>query len=703
MTAGEVQGYQGRRLGPSARKARSLDAETLSLTGGQLSPGSSMDTAPSLGGGLLSWRSSGRTFVIVGLSAIVPLVLLSLVFGYRASTQQRQTAEFQVSMRADGAAHRLDSILAAQSAAVLGVAGFRSLGLGDYQHFYEHLQVMPHHHPEWQNIILADESGERLMDLRSPFGRHLPPLDFNLLPLSSSTGMVVIGGIAPPGSFAKGRSVPIYVPVLGKDGEHLVVLVALDPSLIATVLDEAGLPADWRGAVLDSDGMVVARTANSPLALGEKARDGRREDPGQTYTLSAKIDQAHWTMLCNIPTALLNKPVNDAWWLMLILGGCALGLAVMLASQVARDIAERRQLDLAGAERKFQASEAWRLLAVDAAAIGTWHWDAQQQQLQACSRCRQLLDLRDEAVSRRDLRSRLVGTEGKAVIRAALASYQAGLSFEREFRVSVPQSGELWLQAYGRPLFDAQGRPIGTYGILINIDDQKRAQDAHRDLLGRLHSAQEEERLRIARDLHDRVGQSITGLSLGLKRLEGTTDKESRRLAFDDLKAMILEISRDVHRAAVELRPTALDDFGLLGAVQTYLREWQSRTGLTVETVFAGLDGSRLPPLIETTAYRIIVELFTNIARHAGAGAVSLTLTRRSDLLSIVVEDDGRGMTATGEAGDESEQRHLGLLGIRERLEIIGGEIHFETAPGEGTAVFVRIHLPQAMLREVAA
>jgi hypothetical protein len=135
-----------------------------------------------LDGAASLWRSSLRSFIIVGLSAVVPLVLLSLVFGYRASTQQRQAAEFQVSMRIDGAAHRLDSILAAQSAAAMGVSGFRSVALGDYPHLYEHLQLMPGRHPEWSNIILAADTGERILDLRSPYGRQLPPVDLFGLP-----------------------------------------------------------------------------------------------------------------------------------------------------------------------------------------------------------------------------------------------------------------------------------------------------------------------------------------------------------------------------------------------------------------------------------------------------------------------------------------------------------------------------------------
>jgi len=698
----EVRGYGRRRLprlaSPKAHfdETRSVDALALALAGKrrQMGAGSQADEA---GGRPLS-RLSLRTFVIVGLSAVVPLVLLSLVFGYRASTQQRQSAEFQVAMRIDGAAHRLDSILSAQSAAVLGVAGFRSVSLGDYPHLYEHLQVMPARHPEWGNIILADEeTGERIMDLRSPFGRLLPPLDLSGLPAGTGTGSVAIGGIAPPGLFSKGRSIPLYAPALGKDGRKLVVVVALDPSSIETVLEEAGLPADWRGAVLDSDGMVMARTDNSPLAVGEKPADARRADEGQTFSLGSKIFQARWTMQCDIPRALLDRQVNEAWWLMLVLGGGALGLAVLLASLVARDMAERRQLELRHADQRLQASEAWRLLALDAADIGTWHWDAVSGTLQGCDRCRHLFGLTGPSLALKPLLGLFFPGEARAVIGAVLASYRAGVPFEREFRIRLPSGEQRWVQLYGRPLFDEQRQPIGTYGVLIDIDEQKRADADHRSLLGRLHSAQEEERLRISRELHDRVGQSVTSLSLAVKKLEATVKGESLSGNFEDIKAMILEISRDLHRAAVELRPTALDDFGLQGAIETYLREWKERTGLATETFFTGLDGTRLPALVETTAYRITVELLTNIVRHAEASAVSLTMTLRTDLLVLIVEDNGRGITESAPHG------HLGLLGIRERLELIGGEMKIESAAGEGTAVFVRIPVPGSLLIGEAA
>jgi len=684
-----------RRIGSPGGETRPLELDTVMLAANRWPAG--YGSRP----GRLAWRSGLRTFVIVGLSAIVPLVLLSLLFGYRASTEQRRTAEIQASMRIDSAASRLDSLLAAEAAAVQGVGGFRSVSAGDYPHLYQHLLLMPARYPEWRNIILVQDNGTRLIDLRFPLKETLPPLDPRQIPSETRRDNAMIGGLLPAGVIANGPAIAIAVRVRDKNDRRLLVMVALDPAVIEKLLDDAGLPADWRGVVLDQAGKVVARTANSPLRLGESADAGAgaQKSVDQTITLASKVKQAPWTMQYEIPAMLLDKPVNDAWWLMLLLGGGALGLAVLLASLVAADVAERRRLELDGAERRLQVSEAWRLLAVDAAAIGTWHWNAEYGSLQGCERCQQLLGVSRPSLPLRPLLALLFHPEGKAVVKSALQSYRAGCPYEREFRVRRT-GGERWLQLYGRPLIDGQGRKIGAYGVLIDIDEQKRAEADHRALQGRLQSAQEEERLRIARDLHDRVGQSITGLSLVLKRLEGTQDSSERARVTADLKAMIAEISRDVHRAALELRPTALDDFGLAGAIQTYLRDWRQRVALSVETCFTGLDEARLPPLVETTAFRIVVELLTNIARHAEASAVSLTLTRRAELLTLVVEDDGRGMDHPPK--ETAPGRHLGLLGIRERLEIVGGEMRFETAPGGGTTVFVRVPLAPAPARAAA-
>lgn len=206
------------------------------------------------------------------------------------------------------------------------------------------------------------------------------------------------------------------------------------------------------------------------------------------------------------------------------------------------------------------------------------------------------------------------------------------------------------------------------------------------ELLERMVNVQEQERLRIARELHDQTGQNITGLALGLKGLENHIQDARGRETLRWLEHLSSEIGQSLHRAAWELRPTSLDDVGLLRAVETYVRDWADRFGITVD-LHGGIDGVRFPAKVETTAYRVVQEAMTNVFKHAGASTVSLVLERRDSQLQIIIEDDGRGFDPTSIKGSE----HLGLAGMRERLALIDGTITVDSEIGVGTTLYVRI------------
>ena len=147
-------------------------------------------------------------------------------------------------------------------------------------------------------------------------------------------------------------------------------------------------------------------------------------------------------------------------------------------------------------------------------------------------------------------------------------------------------------------------------------------------------------------------------------------------------------IGTEVHNLALEIRPTALDDLGLSAALSTYAEDWSARSGVKVDFQNAGVDGERLPPAVETAVYRVVQEAMTNVLRHARAGHVSLVLQRTSHGVVAVVEDDGRGFdqsVASQAAG------RLGLLGMRERVELVEGHLTVESVPGGGTTVIARI------------
>jgi len=225
----------------------------------------------------------------------------------------------------------------------------------------------------------------------------------------------------------------------------------------------------------------------------------------------------------------------------------------------------------------------------------------------------------------------------------------------------------------------------------LQDEAQRRAQaEAVRTgLLRRLASAQEDERSRIARELHDQLGQYLAALGVGL-RLVGEaippSSPAAARLA--QLREMTEAVGRETHRLAVELRPAALDDNGLWAAVRQYVEDWSARAGVVVDFCPTGSD-ARLPGPVETAVYRLVQEALTNVLKHAAAGRVGVILGRAADHLHLTIEDDGRGFDpdAAAAAG------RLGLLGMGERVAQFGGHLSVESAPGRGTAVVIRIPL----------
>ncbi len=205
------------------------------------------------------------------------------------------------------------------------------------------------------------------------------------------------------------------------------------------------------------------------------------------------------------------------------------------------------------------------------------------------------------------------------------------------------------------------------------------------DALRRVVEAQELERRRLARELHDQTGQELTSVLLGLKAVEDAKTDEERAEALASVRGQVVETLHDVRRLAVELRPKALDDFGLVAALERLRDAFSEQTGMRVD-LESHID-VRLPSDVETALYRIVQEALTNIVKHAQAASVSIVLTRSSRAVTAVIEDDGRGFTPDG--GGEG----LGLLGMGERLALLGGKLKIESSPGAGTTIVAEVPL----------
>jgi PAS domain S-box-containing protein len=233
------------------------------------------------------------------------------------------------------------------------------------------------------------------------------------------------------------------------------------------------------------------------------------------------------------------------------------------------------------------------------------------------------------------------------------------------------------------------------------MTERERAERARTDLLGRLVFAQEDERRRIAREMHDQFGELLTALGRRIEMLREVSGESAEQSAHVEALALLAQrLDRDVDQLVWQLRPTALDDLGLRAALAHYVQDWSQRVNVRVELHTSGLLDERLPRDVETTLYRIAQEALTNVAKHAKAKTVEVILERRSDHVLLVVEDDGIGFETVP---TEAPNQGFGLLGMHERAALVGATLEIESAAGGGTTVLLRLAADQVQSAEAAA
>jgi signal transduction histidine kinase len=230
-----------------------------------------------------------------------------------------------------------------------------------------------------------------------------------------------------------------------------------------------------------------------------------------------------------------------------------------------------------------------------------------------------------------------------------------------------------------------------TEGLARAAKERAEREQLRTHYLAQVITAQEDERKRIARELHDETGQALASLMVGLRNVEeAPTDTELRR-RLNDLRQITAHTLENVRQLSIELRPSVLDDHGLVAALARYSQDYTARHHVPIDYQTVGLNGERLPPLIESALYRIVQEALTNAARYAHAQHISVLLEKRSDQISAIVEDDGRGFDVAVTQSLATANQRLGLYGMHERAALLGGAVTIESRPGGGTSVFVRI------------
>jgi len=234
------------------------------------------------------------------------------------------------------------------------------------------------------------------------------------------------------------------------------------------------------------------------------------------------------------------------------------------------------------------------------------------------------------------------------------------------------------------------GKVQGFVKIARDISERLETEKAVRDkeILQRIVTAQEDERKRIARDLHDELGQQLTALRLKLDAGRKMCKDENLCDKIDEMQLIAKSVDNGVNFLAWELRPPALDDLGLVAAIGNYVKQWSSHSGIAAELLASSLKKVRLAPEVEINFFRIVQEALTNTYKHTKAKRVEIVLEKRDDVIVLIVEDNGKGFNPKAK---KDPRKGIGLIGMKERAELIGGTFEIESAPGQGTTVYVRI------------
>jgi signal transduction histidine kinase len=231
------------------------------------------------------------------------------------------------------------------------------------------------------------------------------------------------------------------------------------------------------------------------------------------------------------------------------------------------------------------------------------------------------------------------------------------------------------------------------------LQQSRQMQEQLRHLSHQLLSAQEEERKTISRELHDEIAQTLTGINvqLGTLKAAAALDIEDLQKRITSTQRLVEASVKIVHKFARELRPSVLDDLGLIPALHAFVKSFSQRTHIRIRLrIFAGVE--QLDPAKRTMLYRVAQEALTNVARHAHASQVEMCIEKRSDFVHMQIKDDGKSFSVERMLHGKKINR-LGLLGMRERVEMVGGHFDIQSAPGKGTAVEVQIPFRSGRIR----
>jgi len=449
-------------------------------------------------------------------------------------------------------------------------------------------------------------------------------------------------------------------------------------------------------------GGIVGGPLLSVQALSRKTAEVAAQilagaSPGDIKTPAQKLGEPEfdWRELQRWGVAEANLPPNSTvwfreptlWeqyrWYILAAAGFSGLQGILIVGLLLNRLRLRRAHD------RLRTSEEGMSLAAIAAKLRFWVWDIPRDEVRASASDWSSGNWYSAQPVHFDQFIDIVHSDDRTSLRKAVrGALEGDGQYETEYRVMSPDSTVRWIAARGRIEFDPNGKPMQLRAISIDITERRRAEDEARDLNGRLITAHEDERARLARALHDDVTQRLALLAIDAGRKEKGLGDPIAGQAMRSIRHDLVQLSEDVHALSYALHPAILEDLGLIEALKAECARFGAVEG--IPTSFRATEGVDQPIwALSLCLYRVAQEALRNVARHSSAGSVAVELRAAGGGLELVVQDDGVGFDPNRKQGRPS----LGLAGMRQRLSLVGGELLIDSAPGGGTSIVARAPL----------
>ena len=571
-------------------------------------------------------------------------------------------------------------------------------------------------------IVLRDtQTNQYLLNTAFPWGTPLP----QAVPApirdgseqSLRSGKPVISGVIFD-QLIKQYLVAVLVPVMRRGGDIAYFLcVGLPLDNFAKLLDRLQLDDQWIATVIDQAGVIVARSQKHREFAGKQVpvypetpgpdalsvSTGNNLEGVPFHWFNSRSQSSGWRVSVGVPDRALSLPLKRV---LLGYGGVSaalLGAAAALSYLLGDRLAQ--SFGALGIDRKPTREEFSALF--EHAPNGVVVIDSDGLIV--------LLNLQIETMfgyTRDDLigrplemlvpeRFRLGHTQLRRGYLVSPATRPMGAG--RALFARRKDGGEFAIEIGLNPIRTRTGNLAVATVIDVTARKQSEAQFSavlteHDNLRRRLMQAQEQERLRLARELHDQTGQDLTAAMLALRVLEPSVGAAGQH-GLQRLRGLLGQIGKTLQHVARELRPTSIDDLELEAALANYISEWSEQFGIEADFHCGGSSLDDLGQEVRTTLYRLIQESLSNVAKHAGADSISIVIDRAETLVRLTIEDNGCGFDpeTAGKLAREQFRGGLGIAGMRERVALIKGEIEVESSAGAGTTIFARIPLESGM------